>query len=132
MAVAWDVSTGYIDQILREEKADVYPPFREFYTSLLRAGISTAEYDSDLEFLRQRRREQQPGADIRTAFKSLLHDQNRTTETYLEAIEDGNWTEDELNSIEDKLLVERDIIGVALNAIKTKKDELTSGPRRVA
>lgn len=132
-AIALDVSTGFIYQVLREEKADAAAPFLDEYERLVEAGISVAEYDAELAFIRERHSGRRTGMDIRSAFKSLLHDQNRTTETYLEAIEDGNWTEAELNQVEDKLLVERDVIGVALNAIKIKKDEVfQAGPLRVA
>lgn len=132
-AIALDVSTSFIYQVLREEKADWFPPFLDHYERLLDAGISVFEYDAELEFARDRRMRPARDIDIKATFKTLLHEQNRTTETYVDAIQDGEWTEAELNAIEDKLLVERDVIGVALNAVKIKKDEVRqTGPLRVA
>lgn len=128
-ARTWDCGTDYINKILSEDRTDFYPPFREAYVALLDAGISTAEYDADLEFERERRAAKMPAKELAATIHQKFNQQNRTLDKYLTAVEDGEWTEAELNEIEGLLLSERDAIDHAVRSIKTKLEQIGQGKK---
>lgn len=130
-AIHWDTSTEFVYQILREEKNDFYPPFREAYQAACEAGISTAEYDSDLEFIRTRNIASLP--EIAEAFASKLRSDNRTLEAYLDAIKDGELTMEEMDELEELLLKEATAITTAVQTLKFKRQQAEKrGPIRAA
>lgn len=131
-AAAWDCSTDYIGKILSQDRADPYPPFREFYVAHLRAGISTAEYDADLEFERERRLSKMPAKEIAACFAEKLHKQNRTIERYIEAGLDGQYDLAELDEIENMLIAESDGLRLLMQSVKTKREKLENeGPTKL-
>lgn len=122
MAAAWDCSTSFLYQILKEEKADVYPPFREFYVSMLRAGISTEQFDSDLEFERDRHAKRIGTADASEYFKDKIHRHNQLLERYVECLTDGEIDDRESAELERLLEKELDAINLIRQALKLKRD----------
>lgn len=123
MAAAWDCSTSFIYQVLREEKADVYSPFHEFYCALLKAGISTAAFDNDMEFERERYARRLGRADLAVSMKDKLHRHNELLERYVGMLQDGLIDSAEAAELEQMLDREEDAIKLIRQALKLRKEE---------
>lgn len=133
LAIAWDCCTSFIYQILRSEKSDVYPPFQELYASLCKAGISTREYDSDMEMIRAKYSKNVTPREVSACFKEKLHSHNQTLERYVEFLEDGELSAEEIAELERLLEKEdqaRTLIRQGLQHAKIKLER--KGPKRMA
>lgn len=128
MSNAWDCSPSFIYQVLREEKADPFPPFREMRQAALKAGISTEHWDSDLEFDSSRYLAKLPGKELAVCFNAQLQKQNRTIERYMEATQDGEFTLAEIDELENMLIAEMDAIRLSLRGLKLKREKLQETP----
>lgn len=125
----WDCGTNYVNKILDEERTDFYPPFKEAYIALLEAGISTAEYDSDLEFERQRRLSKLSGADLAESFQRIVRQQNRTIERYIEAGIDGKFDLNEIEDLHGMVVASIDAMSLMLQGLKMKRERLEGEPK---
>ncbi len=134
MASAWNKSQRHVYKILGEESNDPFAMFLSMYRAAAKAGLTTSHWDSELEFVRQRFISQMPAKELAACFNAKLRDQNRTIERYMEATQDGEWTLEELDEIENMLLAESDVIRLSLRTIKLKREKLEQsvGPRLVS
>lgn len=125
-ASGWGKCTSYIYGILDGSKKDPFAPFRSFYEGLCKGGVSTAEWDNDLAYLRQKHQNRFIERDPSQAFQDKFTSHNAIFERYLAAIADGKLTLEEVRSLE-MLLDADDVIkkGVreALTAHRVKLEK---------
>lgn len=134
LANAWNKSQRQVYKILGEEVNDPFAAFLSIYRAACKAGITTSHWDTELEFTRQRYLSSIPAKEIGACFVSQLQKENRKTERYLEAVQDGEFTLDELDELENLLIAERDAISLSLTGIKLKREKIQqqgTGPRLV-
>lgn len=134
IANAWNKSLRHVYKVLAEETNDPFAMFLSLYQAACKAGVTTSHWDSELEFLRQKFIDRMPAANLASCFAEKLRDQNRTIERYVEAAQDGEWTLDEVDELENALLAESDAIKMGLRSLKLKREKLEqmSGPRLVS
>lgn len=133
IADAWNKSQRHVYKILGEESNDPFAMFLSMYRAAAKSGITTSHWDSELEFTRERFLSSLPASELAACMKAKLGGQNRTIERYVAAAEDGEWTIDEIDEIENMLLAEQDSIKLGLRALKFKREKLEqefgTGPR---
>jgi hypothetical protein len=96
----WDKSSGYIYEILREDKADPFAPFLSLYKGVVRSGISTCHFDNELEFIRTRFAKNKPAKEATECFTEKLNVQNLTMAKFIESLKDGELDIDEIKELE--------------------------------
>jgi len=113
MADGWGKSREYLYQILRSEKDDFFPPFEAMYRGALKGGVSTAEWDRKLAYLRGTVRPERPRT-VAEILATKVGDDSSTTQLLLEAIRDGRIDDNEKAQIRKALAAEqRDINEIA-------------------
>lgn len=133
IAIAWDKSTRWVQRILSEGANDWFAYFLSMYTAVAKAGLSTSHWDAELEFVRNRwMKKLSPDAAI-VSFKSKLHSQHETLEKWVEFMEDGQLSCEEIEELERLLVREQDGITLAMQSLKFQKEKLNQGgPRAIA
>jgi hypothetical protein len=132
LAIAWDKSTRWVQRILSEDADDPFAPFLSLYTAVAKAGLSTANYDAELEFVRRRYQRRLSPEAAALSFKAQLHSHNETLEKYVECMEDGRLDLEEIDDLERLLIRERDALNLNLQGLKLMKEKLQSRPLRTA
>jgi hypothetical protein len=91
---------------------------------MLDGGISTAEYDTDMAFERERRAAKLSAADLADAFQRAVRQQNRTIERYLEAGLDGKFDLNEIDDLHGMVVASMDAMSLMLNGLKLKRERI--------
>jgi hypothetical protein len=128
IANAWNKSLRHLYKILAEETNDPFAMFLPMYRAACKAGVTTSHWDSELEFERQKFMSKLPAKEIGACFVTQLQKENRKTERYLEAVQDGEFTLEELDELENLLIAECDAIKLSLRGIKMKREKLYDAP----
>jgi len=108
MASGWNKSDRHIYKILGEEAADGFALFESMYLGALRGGVSTAEWDRKLAYLRETvqpsHRRQRPVTEI---IAGKVGNEASTIQLLLEAARDGRIDETEKPQIKKAVAAER-------------------------
>ncbi len=111
IAAEWDKSPKYLYGILDESKNDPFAPFRSFYASCARAGVTCA-FDNDLAAIRARYSAFVP---TRNAIECLIEKINSNadaTAKFAKALADGQIDEHEFNELESVIEKEKNTIAL--------------------
>jgi hypothetical protein len=100
VAIGWNKVYQYVSDIARGDRKDPFAYFRSFYEGVLRGGVSTAAWDNDLAYLRQKHSQVSTSRDTSTAFQTKFRSGNAIFDRYMTAIADGKLTLDEVKQLE--------------------------------
>jgi hypothetical protein len=120
----WDKCSQYIYQILSGEKRDFYAGFRSMYQGMCNGGVSTARWDEDLAYIRERADANRNHREVTEAFSDKFKGNNQLFETYLAKIADGKLTLSELDELEPLVEIEDGLLRVLKKAMRAHRIKL--------
>jgi hypothetical protein len=133
IAAGMNKSERHVYKFLAEEINDPFAMFLPLYIAACKKGIPTSNWDSELEFHRERHVGKMLPRDIGECILAEVKRQHRLLERYMQAAEDGKYSASELEDLEGMLLAVMDAVKVSLRGVKLRKEavEQGSGPRLV-
>lgn len=126
IAYAWNKCERYVYQILAEEKNDCFAIFLSLYKAVLKAGVSTAAWDAELEHERSRYAANRTPKELVERLSLSVKTHNTRLEFCMEAMSDGVWTLAEIEQAERLVIAVMDADKLMLSALKFRKQKLTS------
>lgn len=123
-ASGWGKCKQYIYAILQGEKKDLFAGFRSMYEGMCKGGVSTAAWDNDLAYIRQRYARDQNTVAATDAFSEKFKGNNKLFEQYLKFISDGKLSLEELDDLEPLVEIEEGLIKVLKKAMQTHRVNL--------
>lgn len=106
-ASGWGKCIQYLYGILQGEKKDPFAPFRSFYEGLCKGGVSTATWDHDLAYIREKYARQKANTpNLSKAVHTKFRSGNAILDRYLAAIADGKWALSEIDELQNLLDVD--------------------------
>ena len=124
VASGWDKCSQWIYQILSGEKKDPFAYFRSIYEGVCKGGVSTAAWDNDLAYIRQKYARDHASIEATEAFSNTFKGNNQLFENYMTAISDGKLSLEELDDLEPLVEVEEGLIRVLKKAMRAHRLKL--------
>jgi len=130
-AAGWDKSSETIYQIIRGEKQDPYAYFRSFAEGLLAGGVSIAEYERDIAYLKEKHAKDGGQGCVIEAIRNKYHGFSRFFDRFMQSLSnDGVLDLEETNDLIDILTIIEPLLPKAKRSLFAHKVELENNGER--